>query len=260
MAQNGLYVGPSLPGMEEVAPAGPFSGIPEHPIGGLWPCLLVSFLYQQVSGSRLTRTWRGGSAQHSAYEAGRNLVIKQVSLCKQFEKPPQLHGVLAAACPAVLGESAARGFHGKTLVPVGLCVAGLECEYAYAQIRINWQGHGCHCRNRKFLPEMSFRELSSKGFIIIIKVSLPGLIVCSDHPLCLFPLCPRRTLFFPLLHLCYFVKRMTGQFLRFLNIDVVALTQLFGKRSRFKSFSLPSKNRTFSPNPQFHVSQMTTHP
>ena len=130
VAQNGLCVGPSLLGVEEVAPAGPFSGIPEHPISGLWPCLLVSFLYRQLSGSRLARTWLGGSTQHSVYEAGRNLVMKQVSLRKQFEKLPKPHRVVSAVCLAVLGGPAARGFHGKALVPVGLCVAGLECEYA----------------------------------------------------------------------------------------------------------------------------------
>lgn len=53
MAQKWPLCGTVIAGVEEVALARLLSGIPKRLISGLWLCLLVSFLSQQVSGSEL---------------------------------------------------------------------------------------------------------------------------------------------------------------------------------------------------------------
>ena len=84
-AHNGFCVELSLPGAEEIAPCGLFSGIPEHSTNGLWPCLLVNFLCPKVSGSRLI--WAGALGNREKKKSG----YEASFFPKKFEKLLNLH-------------------------------------------------------------------------------------------------------------------------------------------------------------------------
>ena len=165
-AHNGLCVELSLPGAEEVAPCGLFSGIPEHSTNGLWPCLLVNFLCPKMSGSRLI--WAGAlgnrEKKKSGYEA--SFFLKTI-----WETSKSALSVGCCVRHCVCWESQLEVIFTSGIVCGG---AGVHWQ---AQIRINWQWHWYHCVNRKFLTR---DEFSWTLFWIIIYCCC-----CSVAKLCL---------------------------------------------------------------------------